>query len=1452
MSRLPDSEPGASPPSEAPRSPAKAPRPPAKAPRPSEPRAFLCDPERALASGEFELLARTLERRRALAVGGLWGASQALCLAVLSRRLQGPWLALVSTEAEGVALASDLEQFGAPALRLASRGDGARGQDDLALRERLITAQILCGPPAERLRGDILDVFPFASEWPLRVELFDDAIESLRTFDPTEQKSVEKLTKVAVCLARDAGGVEDSSGISPALLLPAQTVIAEVEPLRIEDRAHGLSIQSASHQRELGLVRQAQVGRRKILLQSLPAKDVNFDTRSVQALSGGIRQAPEQLRQATADGTRALVLCRTEAEESRFKGVLAEAGGVDHVETRVGAVAKGFRFPALALIVVDHHELVGILGTRRAAPAKIAHRTRALQSFFDLKVGDYVVHAVHGLALYRGLVRMARGAGEEEHLHLSFADEVSLYVPATRIDLVQRYIGGGGTPPPLDKIGSHSFRKRREKVERALFDLASDLLEVQAKRELKQRPPWRADPQILKDMVGAFPYVDTPDQAQADGDIAEDIEGLRPMDRLLCGDVGFGKTEIAMRAAFRVAAAGGQVAVLVPTTVLAHQHFLSFRERMADFPVEIGVLSRTVTGEEERKVLRGVAAGEVDIVIGTHRLLSKDVKFKGLGLIIIDEEQRFGVTHKEHFKSLRAMVDVLALSATPIPRTLHMSLAGVRDISALSTPPPGRQDVETVIVDRNDREFVRDALLREKNRDGQVFFLHNRVETIAMRARELQELAPDCTFAIGHGQMPSKQLEVVMDTFSRGDVDVLVATTIVENGLDIPAAGTILIDEADHYGLSELHQLRGRVGRGAHKAHCFLLVDPLKPMKQIARERLKALEEMSQLGSGFAISMKDLELRGAGNILGPQQSGHIASVGYDLYCRLLKDTVERVREPARRMAQPAHGRGPPGAPQAGAGTGRGACVARVALAGCGREPEDPHPTPPMNPFAFSIFVLCLAAAAPSTPPGTVTQGNQEPQKPQEPASPDAAQGQPTPPAKPPASGKPPRSREDRLEDRLAPEPGGAANTAGKGSVPEAGADSAAPAPEATPAGPTGTPPPAPEDPKAGWQTFNSCALIVNEEPVTLMDLQRGVQRRAALQKRGGRDREVMFSEEIVDRARILLEMQGGKDLGFNPEQVDRFVRQKLKEDQETGRQHHPVRRRAEAGGAQLLRTQGGVLRPSSPPALGGVRHGPRGEPGRGASPRTATCGPALRSSSSARPRAGRIKAGRSRPPRSCCAPTVPEGPNGPASAWRTCVAGSRTARTWASCPNRWAVASREPRGLTDFLSLQGLSAANPAVGAFLDKARARRTLPQPGVHGRRQAGGVHPGAPRGVQGGQDPAFRRPGRPAQLDQGPGPAGGRPAGADGPRQAPGGGLRLATQPVPEAAGHPLSPSRAPPPAGPDHGPRPDAGTPPRAAPDRSSGGTRGQGTQLYSEPFRNRRVHAGSGRERHAPT
>jgi transcription-repair coupling factor (superfamily II helicase) len=350
-----------------------------------------------------------------------------------------------------------------------------------------------------------------------------------------------------------------------------------------------------------------------------------------------------------------------------------------------------------------------------------------------------------------------------------------------------------------------------------------------------------------------------------------------------------------VRAAFRVVNGGGQVAVLVPTTVLAQQHFETFRERMADFPVEVAELSRYVTGKEEKEVLARVELGEIDVVIGTHRLLSGDVRFKNLGLVIVDEEQRFGVQHKEHFKKLRAHVDVLTLTATPIPRTLHMSMSGVRDISALTIPPEGRQEIETVLGYSEDEGRIRDALLMEKQRGGQVFFLHNRVGTIQAVAQRLQRLVPECSYAIGHGQMGARELKHVMDVFTRGDVDVLVATTIIESGIDIPAAGTIIIDHADQFGLSELHQLRGRVGRGKHKAWCYLLVEQWKPLQQDARERLKALEEMRQLGAGFQISMKDLEIRGAGNILGPQQSGHIGAVGYDMYCRLLKQTIERVQ-----------------------------------------------------------------------------------------------------------------------------------------------------------------------------------------------------------------------------------------------------------------------------------------------------------------------------------------------------------------------------------------------------------------------------------------------------------------------------------------------------------------------------------------------------------------------------
>jgi transcription-repair coupling factor (superfamily II helicase) len=776
------------------------------------------------------------------------------------------------------------------------------------LLRRLVEAGWTRQPLVERpgevsLRGDILDVWPWVAELPVRVELFDRRVESLRRFDPGDQRSVETLERVELLLASDPGGVEDGAGVGAIELTAADALVVRIEPLRIEDQAGGLRIQSGAHRRALTTLEEACRVRARLALQSLPGRDLNADTRSVQALSGSIRQAPELLAQATADGSEVLVLCQNEAERGRFARVLEESGiALERVSTCVGSLAKGFRLPALGLVLVNHRELAGVMGVRRATKEKSAYRTRALQSFFDLKQGDFVVHAVHGLALYKGLTRVARGGAEEEHLHLVFADEVSLYVPVTRIDLVQRYVGTGSGVPPLDRIGGQTFRRRREKVERALVDLAADLLAVQAERELRTRPPWQAEDELMGEVVASFPWTDTEDQARADREITGDLTADQPMDRLLCGDVGFGKTELAVRAAFRVVAAGGQVAVLVPTTVLAHQHLATFRERLADFPVTVEALTRAIQPKQSRRLRERLAEGEIDILIGTHRILGKRIAFKRLGLAIVDEEQRFGVTHKEHFKSLRATIDVLTLSATPIPRTLHMSLSGVRDISALSTPPPGRQEIDTRLVDAGDEELLRSALAFERSRGGQVFFLHNRVGSIDGVARRLAELAPQCSFAVAHGQMPARQMEDIVERFARGEVDVLVSTTIVENGLDIPAAGTIFIDEAENFGLAELHQLRGRVGRGVHKAYCYLLVDRHKPMSFAARERLKALEELNQLGAGFAISMKDLELRGAGNILGAEQSGHIAAVGYDMYCRLLKQTIERLRAGLSREA----------------------------------------------------------------------------------------------------------------------------------------------------------------------------------------------------------------------------------------------------------------------------------------------------------------------------------------------------------------------------------------------------------------------------------------------------------------------------------------------------------------------------------------------------------------------
>ncbi|QDU69608.1 transcription-repair coupling factor [Engelhardtia mirabilis] len=909
------------------------------------------------ATATFARLVDALQRDQGVSAGNLWGSSQALVLSQLLGRHQGPWLAVTSSEAEAEAFTADLVTFGCEPLHLPARDSERMGDVDAsAVRARLQLAQALAGPPERRprlivasqlsilqplpdatqlesqflhlhvgqeldveaqlerlvaagytreplaeapgevsLRGDVLDVFAFAADVPLRIELFDDQVESLRTFDPETQRSIENQKRAAICLAADVGGIEDGHGAAPAALLAPTAVFVEVEPLRIEDCRGGLRGRSTSHSHALAQFLKVLARHPLLQLQSLPTGRLDFDAKTVQRLAVGLPASPGALQSVARAGRELHVFCKSEVELERFEALLAEHGHIDGLQLRLGEIAKGFELPDAGIVCVNHHELAGVGSARRVKAEHRPHRVRALRSFFELKIGDLVVHAVHGLARYLGLERMARSGGEEDHLHLEFAEEVSVFVPACRIDLVQRYIGTGGSAPKLDKLGSGAFRKRKDKVEKALQDLAADLLELQAVRETRKREPWDSDDKLVEDMLRAFPYTDTIDQASADKEITADLTGTRPMDRLLCGDVGFGKTEVAVRAAFRVVAAGGQVAVLVPTTVLAGQHERSFRRRLAGFPVRVEALSRINSGKTGKTIVADVESGRVDILIGTHRILSKDVRFQRLGLVIIDEEQRFGVKHKEHFKSLRATVDVLALSATPIPRTLHMSLSGVRDISALSVPPEGRHDVETKICNRDDLGLIRDAILREKERGGQVFFLHNRVTTINGFADEMRQLVPECTFAIGHGQMSARELARVMGRFELAEVDVLVATTIIENGIDIPAAGTMLIDDADRFGLGELHQLRGRVGRGGQKPYCYLLVDRTRPMRAIAKERLKALEELSHLGAGFQISMKDLEIRGAGNLLGPEQSGHIAAIGYDMYCRLLKQTVDMLK-----------------------------------------------------------------------------------------------------------------------------------------------------------------------------------------------------------------------------------------------------------------------------------------------------------------------------------------------------------------------------------------------------------------------------------------------------------------------------------------------------------------------------------------------------------------------------
>jgi transcription-repair coupling factor (superfamily II helicase) len=607
-------------------------------------------------------------------------------------------------------------------------------------------------------------------------------------------------------------------------------------------------------------------------------------------------------RQLGARADAIVLYARTVGEEERLREVFREHDPGVPVSFRRGTVSRSFVFVPTRTAHVASDDLADLPPRERRLRAGGAV-SRPIQDFLELEVGGLVVHLDHGIARFLGLRTIEGRDGPGEFLALEFAGGTTLYVPVARIDVVQRYVGTGRRPR-LSVVGGTEWTKRKQKVAAALEDLAEDLLETQALRQRRERPPHASPGDWQREFEAAFPFPDTPDQATATRAVNEDLSRPTPMDRLLCGDVGYGKTEVALRAVFRVVTGGRQVAVLVPTKVLAEQHVRTFGQRLAPYPIRVRALSGLHASQENRATLRGLSDGTVDVVVGTHRLLSRDVAFADLGLVVVDEEQRFGVKQKERLKALRPDVDVLTLSATPIPRTLHMALLGIRDISNLTTPPLGRHAVDTHVRREGD-EPVAEAVRRELDRGGQVFVVSSRIRDLPPLARSIQERVPEARTVEIHGQMDKDLVEQRMLRFVRGEADVMIATTIIESGLDIPNANTIVIRDADRYGLAELHQLRGRVGRERRRAHCLLLLPPDRSVKPEAAERLRAIEEYSELGAGFRIAMRDLEIRGAGNLLGAQQSGHIAAVGYDLYCRLLAAAVERARGRPSEAAPPA-------------------------------------------------------------------------------------------------------------------------------------------------------------------------------------------------------------------------------------------------------------------------------------------------------------------------------------------------------------------------------------------------------------------------------------------------------------------------------------------------------------------------------------------------------------------
>ncbi len=726
------------------------------------------------------------------------------------------------------------------------------------------------------VRGGILDLFAWQAAKPLRLEFFDTELESIREFDLDSQASTQKLTAADLLLAEPSAEATVADYRRKDDMIVSFGAEIEKPDVRILDGAAEYNSEEdftlACFGSPLGVFEAGD-----FVLEEA-RRDTFF----------------KQLNDWKRDGWDVAMVFGNKGEEERF----AELSGKS-LERDLGLIAvrgellAGFTVPISKLAVLSSSELFGRYrtpgGPRRSLLEK-ARAARARVTMDEMEVGDLVVHYEYGIGKFRGI----QPGDEGEELVLEYRDGVLLGVPLEQAHLVGKYVGLGGKTPELNKLGGTAWKKARKEAEKSILDYAAQLLRVQAERQSEEGFAHPPDSRWMWEFERSFHHTETTDQRRAIEETKLDLESTRPMDRLICGDVGFGKTEVAIRGAFKAITSGKQVAILVPTTVLAEQHWRTFRERMSDYPIRIDLLNRFRSAAEIRETIAGLADGSVDLVIGTHRLVSGDVAFKDLGLVVVDEEQRFGVAHKEKFKQLFRQVDILTLSATPIPRTLYMALMGARDMSTIDTPPPNRVPVSTTVCAYDER-VIRDAIRREMKRGGQVFFLHNRVKTIDMMATKIRELVPEAKVLIGHGQMDKDDLEVVMHAFVKGEADVLLATTIIETGIDIPNANTILIDRADRFGLADLYQLRGRVGRAGEKAYAILLLPRDMMTVGDARKRINAIKEYTALGSGFKIAMKDLEIRGAGNLLGTKQSGHISQIGFELYCQLLRQSVDRLK-----------------------------------------------------------------------------------------------------------------------------------------------------------------------------------------------------------------------------------------------------------------------------------------------------------------------------------------------------------------------------------------------------------------------------------------------------------------------------------------------------------------------------------------------------------------------------